>query len=48
MTIITPLVVMILLEFLQLLAVYQHGKEILHPDPYPLSGIENCQVLKKY
>ncbi|OUM68605.1 hypothetical protein PIROE2DRAFT_3587 [Piromyces sp. E2] len=43
MTIITPLVIMILLELLQLLAVYQHGKEILHPESYPLSGIENCQ-----
>jgi len=43
MTVITPLVVMILLELLQLLAIYQHGKETLYPESYPLSGIENCQ-----
>ncbi|ORX44542.1 hypothetical protein BCR36DRAFT_334597 [Piromyces finnis] len=43
MTIITPLIVMILLELLQLLAVNQNGKEILHPESYPLSGIENCK-----
>ncbi len=44
MTIITPLCVMILLEFLQMLAVYQHGKEKLYPESYPLDGIENCRV----
>jgi len=45
MTIITPLCVMILLKLLQLLAEFQHGKEVNHPDSYPLSGIEDCQVI---
>lgn len=42
-TVITPICVMLLLQLLQLLMEFQAGKEIPHPESYPLSGLENCE-----